>query len=36
MTLSITPAAKIPRGRYQLLVLVNGQQAKQSPTIDLF
>jgi hypothetical protein len=35
LTLSITAAAKVQSGPYQLIVIVNGQQAPQSPTVAL-
>ena len=35
LTLSIAPAARVLAGSYQLIVIVNGQQARQSPTVAL-
>lgn len=35
LTVSITSAAKVATGPYQLIVIVNGQQAPQSPTVAL-
>jgi hypothetical protein len=35
LTLSIAPAARVFAGSYQLIVIVNGQQARQSPTVAL-
>lgn len=35
LTLNITPTARVATGSYQLIVIVNGQQAPQSPTVAL-
>jgi hypothetical protein len=35
LTLALTPTEKVKAGSYQLITLVNGQQARQSPTLRL-
>jgi hypothetical protein len=35
LVLEIKPEHRVPVGSYQLIVVVNGQQARQSPTVDL-
>jgi hypothetical protein len=35
LTLSIAPAARVSVGSYQVIVIVNGQQARQSPAVAL-
>jgi hypothetical protein len=35
LTLNVAPSARVLAGTYQLIVIINGQQARQSPTVAL-